>query len=465
MPRMVPVLMKLLNGINDSVKGAYGDVYDKLELAFVKAFATQVLGKDKAPTLEKASYEVEDAEGNKTKYELRVEAEALLTKLTATSTEAEINALIADIVALHANYTESLPEGYDATADVTNYVYYNLLLNMSQITLRDIDTYYYDAQMAKMDATVRAKVVEKVEAIKATLPADYDVYDIYSAVTAVLGDTEDNVYDFINSVASEVTHSAEGKYSLKDDLLAYYCYLLFTAFEGYDIADVTPTLSVDGNATKVKNALKILDNDFEDRLPLLLAQAKEDIKRGQMPNYSLDALLTEEELLAVGNDLVDDLIKALFAKEAERETLLPEVLDYLQYCYYMEVVELMAADELPKFHISEIYAGTLYDAATGLKDLMYYFVTNNSNLTAADIDKLISTGGGLVNGDDEDDETSRYLSDDGRIVSVTYGTKNADGSYSAYKTFILNYNNFSVNVEYGEVTYTIPAYGYVVVMH
>ena len=67
--------------------------------------------------------------------------------------------------------------------------------------------------------------------------------------------------------------------------------------------------------------------------------------------------------------------------------------------------------------------------------------------------------------EEEEEEASRYLSDDGRIVSVTYGTKNADGSYSAYKTFILNYNNFSVNVEYGDVTYTIPAYGYVVVMH
>ena len=459
-------LQALIDGINDSVKGAYGDVRAQLELAFLKAFATQVLGKDKAPTLEKASYEVEDAEGNKTKYELRAEAEALLTKLTATATEAEVNALIAEIVALHANYTESLPEGYDATADVTNYVYYYLLVKMSEITLKDTDNYYYDAQMAKMDATVRAKAAEKVAAIKAALPENYDVYDVYSAVTAVLGDTEDNVYDFINSVASEVTHSAEGKYSLKDDLMAYYCYLLFSSFEGYSIADVTPTLSIEGgNATKIKNALKILDNDFEDRLPLLLAQAKADIKRGQMPNYSLDAILTEEEMNTIGNELVNALIKALFAKETDRETLLPEVLDYLQYCYYTEVVELMAAEELPKFHISEIYAGTLYDAAMGLKDLMYYFVTANSDLTAADIDKLISTGGGLMNGDDEDDETSRYLSDDGRIVSVTYGTKNADGSYSAYKTFILNYNNFSVNVEYGDVTYTIPAYGYVVVMH
>ena len=128
-------------------------------------------------------------------------------------------------------------------------------------------------------------------------------------------------------------------------------------------------------------------------------------------------------------------------------------------------VKLLSADELPKFHISEIYAGTLYEAAMGLKELMYYFVINNSDLTADDVDKLIQPPKGPGMGEDDDDEASRYLSDDGRIVSVTYGTKNADGSYTAYKTFILNYNNFSVNVEYNEVTYTIPAYGYVVVMH
>ena len=170
-------------------------------------------------------------------------------------------------------------------------------------------------------------------------------------------------------------------------------------------------------------------------------------------------------LFRSGNELVNALIKAKFAEEAQREVLLPETLAYLQYCYYTEVLELLSADELPKFHISEIYAGTLYDAAMGLKELMYYFVINNSDLTTDDVDKLIQPPKGPGTGEDDDDEASRYLSDDGRIVSVTYGTKNADGSYTAYKTFILNYNNFSVNVEYGEVTYTIPAYGYVVVMH
>ena len=95
---------------------------------------------------------------------------------------------------------------------------------------------------------------------------------------------------------------------------------------------------------------------------------------------------------------------------------------------------------------------------------MIHFVTAGTDMTVEDIRTLYGASG-LETEEDEDGETSRYLSDDGRIVSVTYGSKNSDGSYSSYKTFILNYNNFAVSVVYDEVTYTIPAYGYVIVMH
>jgi DNA ligase-1 len=56
----------------------------------------------------------------------------------------------------------------------------------------------------------------------------------------------------------------------------------------------------------------------------------------------------------------------------------------------------------------------------------------------------------------------------GNIVKVTYGDK--DGlTVTPYKTFILNYNNFAVTVNYeidgAEKVYTIPANGYVVIQH
>ena len=63
----------------------------------------------------------------------------------------------------------------------------------------------------------------------------------------------------------------------------------------------------------------------------------------------------------------------------------------------------------------------------------------------------------------EEEEESKYSV--GNIVAVTYGT--ADGS--AYKTILLNYNNYTVRVsyEYDGVTYeyNISAYDYVVIQH
>ena len=114
--------------------------------------------------------------------------------------------------------------------------------------------------------------------------------------------------------------------------------------------------------------------------------AKKLVSEGQ----AYPCFCTEDELTAVGNELVDALIKAKFAEESQRETLHPETLAYLQYCYYNTVLELLAADELPKFHVSEIYAGTLVDSANGLKALMYNYVMKYTSLTEEQIDDLMA---------------------------------------------------------------------------
>jgi len=61
--------------------------------------------------------------------------------------------------------------------------------------------------------------------------------------------------------------------------------------------------------------------------------------------------------------------------------------------------------------------------------------------------------------DDEveiDEGESKYSTDN--IVAVTFG--NSDGK--AYKTILLNYNNYDVNIEYKGIVYTIPAYYFVI---
>lgn len=57
---------------------------------------------------------------------------------------------------------------------------------------------------------------------------------------------------------------------------------------------------------------------------------------------------------------------------------------------------------------------------------------------------------------------TKYTSNDGQIVAVTYGGKDGNDN-TPYKTFILNFNYFAVTVRYNGVLYTIPANGYVVI--
>lgn len=49
------------------------------------------------------------------------------------------------------------------------------------------------------------------------------------------------------------------------------------------------------------------------------------------------------------------------------------------------------------------------------------------------------------------------------IVAVTYGTYNDKGEAVAYKTVLLNYNNYSVRITYNGMEYTISAYEYAVI--
>ena len=55
---------------------------------------------------------------------------------------------------------------------------------------------------------------------------------------------------------------------------------------------------------------------------------------------------------------------------------------------------------------------------------------------------------------------TKYTNDDGNIVAVTYGEGN-----NAYRTFILNYNFFDITTVYNGTTYTVPAFGYIIIQH
>ncbi len=89
--------------------------------------------------------------------------------------------------------------------------------------------------------------------------------------------------------------------------------------------------------------------------------------------------------------------------------------------------------------------------------------------TVADLEEaaeLTDADKGIVEDEEEQEENesvdNRYVVDDNSIVAITYGDRDATTyDKTAYKTFLLNYNNFAVRVNYGGVIYTIPSGGYV----
>ena len=54
---------------------------------------------------------------------------------------------------------------------------------------------------------------------------------------------------------------------------------------------------------------------------------------------------------------------------------------------------------------------------------------------------------------------TKYTSDDGNIIAVTYG----DGEDTPYRTFILNYNFFDITTKYNGKDYTVKAFSYAIV--
>ena len=67
----------------------------------------------------------------------------------------------------------------------------------------------------------------------------------------------------------------------------------------------------------------------------------------------------------------------------------------------------------------------------------------------------------IVDDEDGNDDVVEDKYATGGVIAVTYGTLKGE----AYKTMLLNYNNYAINVTYDGVSYTIPAYGFVTIKH
>jgi hypothetical protein len=276
--------------------------------------------------------------------------------------------------------------------------------------------------------------------------------------------------------AADVLAEYEDVSALTSSIQQYVCYLMFDAFDDeYPLGSV-PTLDTllsddreDEDVNKEK--VSVIRTSVQTWVDSVVSKVKKNTPRGQMPNYAMSTVCSEEELALKAKEYAN--YAGFFADDdAEKyNALVEELKAYICYWYYREVkMDRLAADKMPSFPVSDMYRN-LYTMADGEKASSgaieevvgllehYALCFLGDDMTLEDLQAMRHKSEKVT--EEEEEEFSKYSSDKGKLVAVTYGDKNADGTRTAYKTFVLNYNDFSVRVTYNGVLYTIPAYGYI----
>lgn len=128
--------------------------------------------------------------------------------------------------------------------------------------------------------------------------------------------------------------------------------------------------------------------------------------------------------------------------------------------YFSELEDAYGTVYYIYYSYQQSYKSMLEDANAWI-DSVLDAVSSDADAKAA-LDGIYANSMSITdNVDDDDDEgdedESKYIV--GNLVIVTYGEGN-----EAYKYVILNYNNFSVKVEFDGIEYTIPGYDFVDVL-
>ena len=435
----------------------YGEIADKLVAGFEVLYANGVLSVNKkTPT-----FNFTDKSNEAVAIEALTEAVAGATAVTDLY---EIVAQVAeDMVACEYK------EGKDMAQDLLCYAAYLYYQKVSASGYTA--TYYYNQYMGEMDAMVQAQVQEWVDSIRSEITEGETKYQVWDRILATLANSENPLSEFVTAAAG-VLSEYEDVATLTDSIQQYVCYLLFGAFDDEYALGSVPTLNVllsdEDDDGAGKELVAVIRTSVQTWAKSLVSSVKKNTARGQMPNYAMSVVFSEEELDAKAREYAR--YAGFSADDDQYDTLVAELKEYICYWYYREVkVERLAADKMPTFSVSDLYRN-LYTIADGekasagaIEDVValmeYYALCFLDDMTKEDLEAMRSKTQKTT--EEEVEEFSKYSSDKGKLVAVTYGDKNADGTLAAYKTFVLNYNDFSVRVTYNGVLYTIPAYGYI----
>ena len=263
-----------------------------------------------------------------------------------------------------------------------------------------------------------------------------------------------------------------GTYSVEEDIAAIDALVKAYTTENYNAKKEANFETLEKALAKAERDLEAAKVKYEE----IMAGDADDAAKAEAEQAWVDAQKANEKAVA-----------AAYASLLAACTLTAEQkAEALALCHYEYDYSKLFNDALDA--VAKYYAGTLlseetdYEAAAEKPEFDFYqssFTTHAENtyalfesfkevvkghITEQDIANRITPIGGSTGKEEEEEEESfdKYAVEEGSIVVVTYGGKNGVDS-DPYKSIILNYNNFSVSVVYGEMLYTLPAYGYVVV--
>ena len=244
------------------------------------------------------------------------------------------------------------------------------------------------------------------------------------------------------------------------------------------------TYQADNLLKEAKAYATALENGEEnvDRLITKLNAQISSVKK-----YAVDILVGYEHLESAYTELVNALQAANDAKTViANSTLSADVRDMMlaKADEWIAEASLIMTEAEAEFTRVEQTQNLTADVAINLaiEKLTQALTHENADIDAAlkaatveyvfDRDQLyaeceeILTEGDEEGDSEEDEDSQSIMMTSNQVVMVTYGDRDpATHQKTAYKSFILNYNNFAVRVTLGNQCYTIPAGGYVVIYH
>ena len=363
---------------------------------------------------------------------------------------------------------------------------YNTTRNRRLNDIVNIYNYYAKAQKALLSVETHLEnakaAVELINATEGMLPELIDEAKAYRDLTELYLNGADFAIlkDRYKKDANKDSFTVEADVAAMEALIQEYVAANFEAnLETYNTA-VEKAELLYANAQEVYNAAIAEAGDDAEKIAAAeaaLAEAATKLNNDLTKAYNdmiaacaLTTVEVEEGVTVDQNAEVEKLSHFVYDYAKLYKTDVANLVKYyatMKLCEYSEDYKNSLTEELvkPALDYTQDSFTTNATSAYALFEDVSDIVISKGYITKAEIDKRITPVGPSTDAGEEEEQEAfdKYAVEEGSIVIVTYGGKNGVDS-AAYKSIILNYNNFSVSIEYNGMVYTLPAYGYVVVM-